>query len=57
MGLLIQNGKIDQCVDGMTLYYKDKTTENLEITIFTQLNSCITYFSEISLQTNSKKTK
>ncbi|KAG8331438.1 hypothetical protein J6590_042208 [Homalodisca vitripennis] len=38
-----------------TLCFKSKTLQELEVTTFIELNSCIQYFSEINLETNQSK--
>ncbi|KAG8279115.1 hypothetical protein J6590_003920 [Homalodisca vitripennis] len=53
---VIQHGKLVQYADDTTLCFKSKSIQELEITSFMELNTCIQYFNEMNQKTNQSKT-
>ena len=51
----VQNGKLVQYADDTTLCLRAKSKQDLEISSFIELNSCIQHFLKINLKTNSSK--
>lgn len=54
-GSSLHQGRIFQYADNMNLCFKAKSSTELELTTFTELNNLIQHFQELSLKTNPTK--